>query len=232
MTNAMADDLRRLMVPSLASIILGGAVTGTSCLDRAIANQLDPDPPPPQDAALDVTCTEAVTTVFRDGCCNLRNDLCGGSTQSCDADPTTEGSSGAGNLDSTGGDSTEGLVPSLEPFYAEVSCEGTTCTIGQPLIDALLRSPEAVLAEGTSLAFVSSQGAVIGMELRGVEATNLAGRLGLRDGDVLTRVGSLPVRNEAELFAAAEWAMRTHDLTVALLRDERSLLRRFVREPW
>ena len=217
--------------------------TRKACLDQAIANDLDPDPPPPQDQFLEVTCTEAVTTIFRNGCCKLRNDLCGGSTQACDADPDpTEGGepgpfvpvtggsgeSGESGLDSTGGDG-GGATPSLEPFYAEAKCSGTTCTIGQPLIDAIVSSPEAVLAEGTSLAFVSTRGVVIGMELRGVEARNLAGRLGLRDGDVILRVGEMTLRDEAEVLAAAEWAAGVDEVTVVLLRDGARHERTFVR---
>jgi len=212
-----------------------------ACIDQAIANDLDPDPPPPQDATLALTCTDAVTTIFRDGCCNMRNDLCGGSTQSCDADldptegeepgpfvPDTDGSGSDGGLDSTGGD-TDGGMSSLEPFYAEVQCEGTTCTIGQSLIHAMLTAPEAVLAEGTSLTFVSSEGVTIGMELRGVEPDGLAARLGLRDGDVIVRVGTRPLRNEAELMAAADWAMTMDEVDVTVLRDGEPHSRTFVR---
>lgn len=236
-----ADDLvLRAEVPAMQYDLLRNQILDAArqaCLDRAIANQLDPDPPPPQDATLDVTCTEAVTTIFRDGCCKLRNDLCGGSTQSCDDDPTggeepgpfTPSTEGSGGLDSTGGDSTEGGISSLEPFYAEVACEGSTCTIGQPLIDALMSSPEAALAEATSLAFASSRGVVIGMELRGVEDGNLAGRLGLRNGDVIVLVGDMHLRDEGELLAAAEWASTVDELTVEVLRDGRRLVRRFVR---
>ena len=214
-----------------------------ACLDQAVANDLDPDPPPPQDESLEVTCTEAATTIFRNGCCKLRNDLCGGSTQACDADPDPtdgdepgpltpvtgdSGESGESGLDSTGGDG-GGAAPSLEPFYAEATCRGTTCTIGPALIDAIVRSPEAVLAEGTSLAFVSSQGVVLGMELRGVEAGNLAGRLGLRDGDVIVRVGALPLRGEDEVLAAAEWAASVDEISVVVLRDGARHERVFVR---
>jgi hypothetical protein len=235
------DDLvLRAGAPTMQHDLLRNRVLDAArqaCLDRAIANHLDPDPPPPLDAVLEVTCTEAVTTLFRDGCCGLRSDLCGGSTQSCDADPTdgeepgpfTPSSEGPGGLDSTDGGSTEGSLSSLAPLYAEVACDGSTCAIGQPLVDALLHAPEAVLAEGTSLTFVSRQGTVIGMELRGVEPDTLAGHLGLRDGDVLVRVGGRPIRNEAELLAAADEAMRADDLTVELRRDERTLVRRFVR---
>ena len=217
-----------------------------ACLDQAIANDLDPDPLPPEDASLEVTCTEAVTTIVRNGCCKLRNDLCGGTTQACDADldptdaeepgplaPVTgdAGESSESGLDSTGGDG-GGAAPSLEPFYAEATCRGTTCTIGPALIDAIVRSPEAVLAEGTSLAFVSSQGVVLGMELRGVEAGNLAGRLGLRDGDVIVRVGELRLRDEAEVLAAVEWAASIDEVRVVLLRDGTQHERLFVRGQW
>lgn len=242
------DDLvLRAEAPAMQYDLLRNQVLDAArkaCLDQAIANNLDPDPPPPQDQALEVSCTEAVTTIFRDGCCNLRNDLCGGSTQSCDADPDptegegpgpfvpeTDGSGGDGSsgLDSTGGGGDGGVAPSLEPFYAEVRCSGTTCTIGQPLIDAIVSSPEAVLAEGTSLAFVSSRGVVVGMELRGVEASNLAGRLGLRDGDVIVRVGEMTLRDEAEVLAAAEWAAGVGEVTVVVMRDGGRYERRFVR---
>jgi hypothetical protein len=241
------DDLvLRAEAPAMQYDLLRNQVLDAArqaCLDRALANQLDPDPPPPSDALLDVTCTEAVTTIVRDGCCKLRNDLCGGSTQSCDDDPTggedpgpfvpsSESSDGANSADSTGGDSTttEGSMSSLAPLHAEVVCEGTTCTIGQPLIDAIVSSPEAVLAEGTSLTFASSEGVVIGMELRGVERDNLAGHLGLRNGDVVVLVADMPVRDEAELLAAAEHAASVDALTVELLRDGRRLVRHFVRD--
>lgn len=85
------------------------------------------------------------------------------------------------------------------------------------------------MAEGTSLAFVSSGGAVVGMKLRGVEAGNLAGRLGLRDGDVIVRVGGMTLRNEAEVLAAAEQAAGVDEVTVVVMRDGGRYERRFVR---
>ena len=50
---------------------------------------------------------------------------------------TTQTYDASGGLDSTGGGADGGTAPSLEPFYAEAKCSGTTCTIGQPLIDAI-----------------------------------------------------------------------------------------------
>jgi hypothetical protein len=200
-----------------------------ACIDQAISNGLQPDPPPPQDDALDPSCTEAVTTIFRDGCCSMRNDVCG-TTASCDPDPDLTGgepgpfatAEGEGSgADSTGAGGSTGEMSSLEPYYAEVSCIGTTCRVGQGLIDAIVSSPEAVLAEGTSLSFVADRaGKVVGLELRGVERDNLAGRLGLREGDVVLRVDELPLTSEAELWTAAERAYRSERVTMKVVRDD------------
>lgn len=209
-----------------------------ACIDQAIANGLEPDPLPPEDAALDPSCTEAVTTIFRDGCCSMRNDICG-TNASCDADPDpTDGESGpfataegeGSGADSTGADGSTGEMSSLEPFYAEVSCVGTTCRVGHALIDAIVSNPEAVLAEGTSLSFTTDRtGKVVGLELRGVERNNLAGRLGLREGDVVLRVDELPLTREAELWTAAERAYRSERVTVTVLRNGAVHQRVFVR---
>ena len=76
---------------------------------------------------------------------------------------------------------------------------------------------------------MSSQGVVIGMELRGVEERNLAGPLGLRDGDVIVRVGGMPLHDEAEVLAAVEWAAGVDEVTVVVMRDGGWYERRFVR---
>jgi hypothetical protein len=236
------DGVLRAEAPAMQYEILRNQVLDAArqaCIDRAIANQLAPDPPPPDDALLDVTCTEAVTTIFRDGCCQRRSDECDGYAYTCDADldPTEGDSLGPyatiggddSGADSTGADSSTGEMVSLAPFYAEVSCAGTTCRIGQPLIDAILGAPEAVLAEGTSLAFASVAGKVVGLELRGVEPDNLAGHLGLRDGDLILRVGELPLTTEAELFAAARSAHDAEHITVLVERNGATHLRHFIR---
>jgi hypothetical protein len=112
-----ADDLvLRAEAPPMQYEILRNQVLDAArqaCIDQAIANDLDPDPPPPDEALLDVTCTEAVTTIFRDGCCLMRNDECG-TNETCDADidatageagplVTEGGESGPGGVDSSGG---------------------------------------------------------------------------------------------------------------------------------
>lgn len=235
------DRVLRDEIPVMQYDILRNQVLDAArqaCIDQAIANGLDPDPPPPQDAALDPSCTEAVTTIFRDGCCSMRNDICG-TNASCDADPDpTDGGSGpfataegeGSGADSAGAEGSTGEMSSLEPFYAEVSCAGVTCHVGQALIDAIVSNPEAVLAEGTSLAFTNDRtGKVVGLELHGVERDNLAGRLGLREGDVVLRVDELPLTHEGEIWAAAERAYRSERVTVTVLRGGAVHERVFVR---
>jgi hypothetical protein len=205
-----------------------------ACLDAAIANDLDPDPPFPLDDLLDPSCYEAVTTVFRDGCCKRLNTECGG-INTCDADPDpTEGDPPATTSltspTSDSADSTTGEMSSLEPFYAEISCTADTCRIGQPLIDAILAAPEILLAEGTSLRFASSTaGRPLGLELLDVAPDTLAGHLGLRDHDILLRIADLPLTTQAELFEAATFAQSADHLTVLIHRNGTTLARHFVR---
>jgi hypothetical protein len=200
-----------------------------ACLDAAIANQLDPDPPFPLDDLLEPSCYEAVTTVFRDGCCKRLNTECGG-VNSCDADlDPTEGDPPA-TTTSDSADSTTGEMSSLEPFYAEITCAADTCLIGQPLIDAIVAAPELLLAEGTSLRFASTAaGRPLGLELLDVAPDTLAGQLGLREHDILLRVGDLPLSTQAELFEAATFAQAAEEITVLVQRNGAMHLRHFVR---
>ena len=202
--------------------------TRQACLDAAIDNGFDPDPPHPLDEQLEPSCYEAVTAIFRDGCCKMLNADCG-TNDSCDGDPTdgdpaTTTTDAPDSADTTASDASTGEMSSLEPFYAEITCTADTCRIGQPLIDAILAAPELLLAEGTSLRFASR-----GLELQGVASDTLAGHLGLRDRDVLLRVDGLPLTTEAELLAAATHAQSADRLTVLVLRagttHERHLLR-------
>ncbi|MCX4241344.1 hypothetical protein [Paraliomyxa miuraensis] len=211
--------------------------TRQACLDVAIANGLEPDPPYPFDEWLEPSCYEAVTTVFHDGCCSLLSTECGGQSACHDDATAGEPSTGGGvttapdTADTTAAaDSSTGDMSSLEPFYAEVSCSGTTCRIGQPLIDAMLSSPEAVLAEGTSLSFFPTGGPPLGLRLHGVEPDNLAGRLGFHDGDLVLRVAHLPLTTEAELLDALALAQDLDDLTLLVLRDGTTHERRFLRQ--
>lgn len=212
-----------------------------ACLDTAIASGLDPDPPYPLDEQLDPSCYEAVTEIFRDGCCKRLNSECG-TNNSCDADlDPTDGeapainetfTSGIDSADTTAApDSSSGDMSSLEPYYVEISCTADTCRIGQPLIDAVLAAPELLLAEGTSLRFVGAegQGRAIGLELQGVAPDTLAGHLGLRDGDVLLRVGELPLTTEAEVLEAASFVQGAEEITVLVRRDGVGHERQFVR---
>lgn len=240
------------MKPADDAILLAGApqiqyeilrnqiidATRQACLDVAIANGHDPDPPYPLDEQLDPSCYEAVTTIFRDGCCKLLNADCG-TNDSCDADPDpTDGEATTtappDSADTTASDASTGEMSSLEPFYTEITCTGDTCRIGQPLIDAILAAPELLLAEGTSLRFATAPTASptsrpVGLELRSVAPDTLAGHLGLRDHDILLRVDDLPLTTEAELIAAATHAQAVDHLTVLVLRDEATLTRHLVR---
>lgn len=94
-----------------------------------------------------------------------------------------------------------------------------TYTSGTPPKWPSPTAPEAALAEGTSLTFVSVEGKVVGLELRGVEPGNLAGRLGLRERDVVLRVDGLPLGSMEEVMAAVERAQRVQRVTVTVLRD-------------
>jgi hypothetical protein len=200
-----------------------------ACLDAAIASDFDPDPPFPLDDLLEPSCYEAVTTVFRDGCCKRLNTECGG-VNSCDADlDPTEGDPPA-TTTSDSADSTTGEMSSLEPFYAEISCTADTCRVGQSLIDAILAAPELLLAEGTSLRFASTAaGRPLGLELRDVAPDTLAGRLGLREHDILLRVGDLPLTSQVELLEAAAFAQAAEQLTVLVQRNGATHVRHFVR---
>jgi type II secretory pathway component PulC len=102
--------------------------------------------------------------------------------------------------------------------------------IGQPLIDALLASPELLLAEGTSLRFAATHGHVVGLELHDVAPDTLAGHLGLQDHDILLRVAGLPLTTEAELLEAATFAQAADRLTVLVHRDGTTHERYFLRE--
>ena len=110
-------------------------------------------------------------------------------------------------------------MSSLEGLYGEVRCTGTTCAVGPRLVDAVLSSPEAVLAEGTSFAVARRDGRAVGLEARGVDEGGLAWRLGLREGDVIVQVGGMAVRSEAEVMAAAAWAMETEKVVVVIVRE-------------
>jgi len=239
-----ADDLvLQSGAPQLQYELLRNQVLDSArqaCLDAAIANGLEPDPPYPFDEQLEPSCYEAVTSIFRDGCCALLDTECGG-VSSCLADPTgtgggpgdAEGSTtdpGPDSADTTGADSSTGQMSSLEPFYAEVSCVERTCRIGQPLIDAMLSAPEAVLAEGTSLRFVREGDAVQGLVVEGVGRDTLAARLGLRDGDVLLDVEGLPLTTEAELLEVVTLAYEAEALSVRVRRDHAMISWRLVRQ--
>jgi hypothetical protein len=191
-----------------------------ACLDAAITNGYDPDPPYPFDEQLEPSCYEAVTTIARDGCCKMLNADCG-TSNSCDPDPdATDGGASTTADAPDSADSTTGAMSSLAPFYAEISCTADTCRIGQPLLDAIVAAPELFLAEGTSLRFASTAaGQPVGLELQGVAPDTLAGHLGLRDHDVLLRVDDLPLTTELELLAAATHAQAAEHLTVLVRRD-------------
>lgn len=209
-----------------------------ACLDAAIDNGFDPDPPYPLDEQLEPSCYEAVTDIFRDGCCKMLNADCG-TNNSCNADPDpTEGelpsTTGASDsVDTTASEASTGEMSSLEPLYGQIACSADTCHIGQPLIDAILASPELLLAEGTSLRFVSSPttptSRPLGLELQGVAPDTLAGALGLRNGDILLRVAHLALTTDVELVEAATFAQSADQLTVVLLRDGNVYKRYFVR---
>lgn len=239
------------MTPADDAILLAGApqiqyellrnqiidASRQACLDAAIANGYDPDPPYPLDEQLEPSCYEAPTTIFRDGCCKLLNADCG-TNASCDADPDpTDGeattTAAPDSADTTASDASTGEMSSLEPLYTEITCTGDTCRVGQPLIDAILAAPELLLAEGTSLRFATAsttpESRPIGLELQGVAADTLAGHLGLRDHDILLRVDGLPLTTEAELIAAATHAQAADHLTVLVLRDDAVLTRHLVR---
>jgi len=215
----------------LRSQIVDG--TREACIDVAIANDLDPDPPVGNDEILDPDCYEAVTSIYRDGCCTITSDQCGGSN-SCDGPDT--GGPDTGGPDTDPGDPTdgaddttgEGALPPLDPFYDHIACDGTTCHIGQPLIDALLANPEAALAEGTSLT-LHPIAAPTGLRLHGVEPGGLAHLLGLREGDQILRIDGLPLTTQTELFDAAAHAYEADAVTISLRRGRATHDRHFVR---
>ncbi len=208
--------------------------TRQKCIDVAVNNGLDPDPPIGDDAALEPDCYEAVATVYRDGCCAMRSDECGG-VLTCDAGGTSGQSTDAGSDDSSGSASaddttTEGTLDSLAPYYHHIDCAGSTCIIGQPLIDALLQNPGAALAEGTSLAFHPPR-APTGLRIQGIEPGGLADQLGLHEGDHILRIDDHTVTDEASLLTAAAHAYAADEVTVILLRDATPHERRFIRMP-
>lgn len=214
--------------------------TRQACLDAAVANGFDPDPPYPLDDLLDPSCYEAAGSIFRDGCCKRLNAECG-TNDSCDADldptdrdPTDDAPAAttdpSDSADTTAAPDSTGEMSSLEPYYAQITCTGRTCRIGQPLIDALLAAPELLLAEGTSLRFASLDGHVVGLELHDVAPDTLAGHLGLRDHDILLCVAGLPLTNETELLQAATFAQAADHLAVLVHRDGTTHEHHLVRE--
>lgn len=104
----------------------------------------------------------------------------------------------------------------------EISCSsGTSCTVTQDLVNAVITDPSPMLDDDTRLEF-ATVGSFSGMKITGIDrgqsTGDLAARLKLQSNDLIFEVGGLPITNEQDLLAVVEYLLQVSAVDVKLRR--------------